>query len=58
MDKEKTMTDKTKTITLDKVEVPFNNTLYVLIENSEKKAQSTKEHIEKKLKRKVSFNNQ
>ena len=36
------MTDKTKTITLDKVEVPFNNTLYVLIENLEKKAESTK----------------
>jgi hypothetical protein len=36
------MTNKTKTITLDKVEVPFKNTLYVLSENSEKKADSTK----------------
>jgi hypothetical protein len=36
------MTDKTRTITLDKVEVPFNNTLYVLSENSEKKEESTK----------------
>jgi hypothetical protein len=37
------MTDKTKTITLDKVEVPFNNTLCILSENSEKQATSTKE---------------
>jgi hypothetical protein len=36
------MTDKTKTITLDKVEVPFNNTLCILSDNSEKKATSIK----------------
>ena len=36
------MTDKTKTVTLDKGEVSFNNTICILSENSEKQATSTK----------------